>query len=136
MTTETFDALGRLASRTLPNDVTSTWPYDARGWVDSIVHREPAIEGGDVVASVDYTHSVSGEPERIDREDGRSVAGGERLCAYDTSLRVTHGYDRSSAGEVTLAAFRGRQPPVITNGAAEVTSRGFAELARLEFVVP
>lgn len=60
VTTQTFDALGRLASRALPNGVTSTWTYDARGWVDTIVHREPATEGGDVIASVDYTRSVSG----------------------------------------------------------------------------
>ena len=96
VTRQTFDALGRLASRALPNGVTSTWTYDARGWVDTIVHREPAIEGGDVIASVDYTRSVSGEPERIDREDGSYV-----LYEYDGSLRLTHEYHRSSAGEIT-----------------------------------
>ncbi len=49
VTPQTFDALGRLASRALPNGVTSTWTYDARGWVDTIVHREPALEDGKVI---------------------------------------------------------------------------------------
>ncbi len=39
VTTQTFDALGRLASRALPYGVASTWTDDARGWVDTIVHR-------------------------------------------------------------------------------------------------
>jgi YD repeat-containing protein len=53
VTRQTFDALGRLASRALPNGATSTWP-----------------------------------PSEV-------------LYECDSSLRLTHEYHRSSAGEIT-----------------------------------
>lgn len=81
VTVQTYDANGRLSTRTLPNGITSTWTYDARSRVDTIVH---ARADHSVLASLDYDRNPSGEPFRITREDGTFV-----MYGYDSALRLT-----------------------------------------------
>ena len=81
VTFQTYDANGRLRTRTLPNGITSTWTYDARSRVDTIVH---ARADHSVFASLDYDRNPSGEPFRITREDGTFV-----MYGYDGALRLT-----------------------------------------------
>jgi RHS repeat-associated protein len=72
--------LDRLHDRTLPNGVTTTYGYDARDRVLSVVHRAPL---GNVLASVVYERSESGEPTKITREDGSYM-----VLTYDAALRL------------------------------------------------
>jgi RHS repeat-associated protein len=99
VTTMTYDRDGRLETRTLPNGVHSTWTYDARSRVESIVHETST---GTVIASVAYVRSPSGEPTRITREDGTYVEYG-----YDDALRLERETYFDAAGaevdEITYA---------------------------------
>jgi RHS repeat-associated protein len=81
VTTFTYDAVGRLATRALPNGVTSTWTYDARDRVLSVTHAHTA--SSTVLASRTFARTLSGEPTRIDREDGSYVE-----LTYDAGNRL------------------------------------------------
>jgi RHS repeat-associated protein len=81
VTYQTYDADGRLSTRALPNGITTTWGYDSRSRIHTIVH---ARADASVIASVTYDRNPSGEPYRITREDGTFV-----LYGYDSALRLT-----------------------------------------------
>jgi RHS repeat-associated protein len=101
--TETeYDAAGRPTERRLPNGVVTTFGYDLRDRLLSVVHRNA---GGQVLASATYERSLSGEPTRITREDDSYVeidydaawrVAAERHHAADGTLleTVAYGYDR------------------------------------------
>ena len=72
--TMTYDAGNRLTSRTLPNGVVSTWTYDLGGRIASVLHEDSA---GNVIARRDYTRLPSGEPTRIERNDGGDVSASD-----------------------------------------------------------
>ena len=78
-TSMVYDLVGRLERRTLPNGVVTEFTYDLRDRISSIVHRRNQT----VLASFAYERSLSGEPTRITREDGRAVA-----LSYTSSLAV------------------------------------------------
>ena len=80
VTTQRYDDAGQLVERTLPNGVVSTWAYNERGWIMEVAHRTAT---NDLIALARYTRSASGEPTRIEREDGSAVDVG-----YDGALRV------------------------------------------------
>jgi RHS repeat-associated protein len=75
------DEVGRLTTKHLPNGVTTVYGYDVRDRMQSIVHRDA---NNQVLASVTYERSLSGEPTKITREDGSYVVVG-----YDSALRVS-----------------------------------------------
>jgi RHS repeat-associated protein len=81
VTTYTYDDVGRPSTRTLPSGVVSTWVFDVRDRITSVVHTDAV---GAVLASESYTRALSGEPTRIEREDGSAV-----ILGYDASLRLT-----------------------------------------------
>ncbi|MEZ6073131.1 MAG: RHS repeat domain-containing protein [Pirellulales bacterium] len=77
-----YDEAGRLNTRMYPNGVKTTWSFDDRDRMLSIVH-EDAIQN--VIASFTYEHpkAAVGEPHRITREDGSYV-----VLGYDEALRL------------------------------------------------
>jgi len=91
VTAFTYDAAGRLERRTLPTGVVSTWTYDLRDRVVDVRHEEPV--SGSTLARRTYARSFSGEPTRIDREDGSYVEVG-----YDAALRVVSELHRDAGG--------------------------------------
>jgi RHS repeat-associated protein len=78
----TYDQADRLQTRTLPNGVVTTWTFDSRDRLLSIVHRN---SGGAVLSSFTYEHPVNavGEPSRITREDNTYIK-----LFYDPALRL------------------------------------------------
>ena len=90
LTTLSYDVVNRLEERSLPNGVTSSWTYDMRDRITSVVHKNAADE---VLASVTYTRLASGEPERIDYGDGAWVE-----LDYDPAFRLAEERHFSSAG--------------------------------------
>ena len=91
-TTMTYDDDSHLTGRTLPNGIHSTWTYNARGWVMSVVHERA---DDTVIASSTYLRSPTGEPTRITREDGTYV-----LLDYDSALRIQQEAYRAADGSV------------------------------------
>jgi len=89
-----YDEVDRLVSRTLPSGVESTWGYDLRDRVTSVVHTRVAT--GEVLASRHYVRSASGEPTRITGEDGSWVELG-----YDGAVRLTSETYHDATGAVT-----------------------------------
>lgn len=81
-TTWTYDAAGRPESRVTPNGVTTSWGYDDRVRILSVVHERTG--DGVVLASRTYTPTSTGEPARIEREDGSYV-----IVDYDEANRVS-----------------------------------------------
>lgn len=76
-----YDAVNRLIERRLPNGIVTTYDYNERDQVTSIIHRDAA---GAVLVSFTYNRNSLGEPERITREDGSYVE-----LDYDSALRLT-----------------------------------------------
>ena len=70
-----------LQQRVLPNGVVTSYGYDSRDRVLSVVHRNASNA---VLASVVYERSASGEPTKITREDGTYTK-----VEYDSALRVS-----------------------------------------------
>ena len=75
-----YDEVNRLIERRLPNAVKTTYEYDARDHITAVRHRRP---DGTLIASRVYERGRTGEPTRIDHEDGASVQ-----FAYDPALRL------------------------------------------------
>ena len=75
-----YDADNRLVKTILPNGIETTYTYDDRGQVASVVNA-----GGDgaVIASAQYVRSPSGEPTKITWQDGSYA-----ILSYDASLRL------------------------------------------------
>ncbi len=92
VTSYTYDAANRPATRTLPNGVITTWTFDLRDRLSSVVHEDST---GTVLASETYTRTLSGEPTQIDREDGTYVE-----FTYDGALRLTSETYRNASGTV------------------------------------
>ena len=89
---KTYDSVDRLTEKHLPNGVVSTYGYDDRDRVLSVVHTGAS----GVLASVTYERSASGEPNRITREDGSYV-----VLTYDAALRLdTETYYAAGGGVV------------------------------------
>lgn len=82
-----------MESRTLPNGVETSWTYDLRNRVASVTHRDSS---GTVLASETYERRVTGEPERITREDGSYVELG-----YDAAGRLVSERTHDSSGTLT-----------------------------------
>ena len=83
------DDVNRPIRRVLPNGLVSEWIWDDRDRVQAVVHRD--AQGG-VLASFTYTREATGEPSRIEREDGSAIEldydGATRLIAerrYDVA---------------------------------------------------
>jgi RHS repeat-associated protein len=91
-TTFVHDVENRLTSRSLPNNVVTTYTYDGRDRPLSVVHRNAANL---VLASRTYVRAPGGEPTRITKEDGSYVEVG-----YDAALRITSERYFTSAGEL------------------------------------
>jgi RHS repeat-associated protein len=117
-TTMSYDAVNRLATRTLPNGVTSTYTYQENtDWVESLTHTNA---NGDVLAAVTYQRNTDGTPHTITREDGSYVE-----LTYDSSLRLTQETYYSAGGVIvdeiayTYDADGNRQS--VSSGVAEGT---------------
>ena len=80
VTTFEWDLVNRLSRRVLPNGVVSEWTYNDRDQVRSVTHRDP---NGEILASRAYTREATGEPSRIEHEDGSALE-----VDYDAGLRV------------------------------------------------
>ncbi len=96
VTTRVFDLAGRLSDIQRPNGIDTTYGYDARNRITSVVHERA---DGSVLASVSYVRGLSGEPTRIEREDGSYVE-----VDYDPSLRIEEErfFDSAGVREETL----------------------------------
>jgi len=81
ITTMKYDVLNRLKERNLPNGIKSEWTYDELDRIQSVIHNDAQ---GNVLSSVKYNRNVSGEPNKITREDGTYTK-----LLYDNALRVT-----------------------------------------------
>ncbi len=79
ITTYEYDDVDRLTKRTLPNGIITDYTYDLRDRLDTLSHSK----GGVVIASFDYDRTASGEPTRIDNEDGSRID-----VVYDAAQRV------------------------------------------------
>jgi len=88
----TYDELDRLATRTLPNGVVTTWTFDVRDRLESIVHEDSS---GTVISSFTYDHPTDaiGEPHKITRKDGSYID-----LIYDDALRLKSETYYSSGG--------------------------------------
>ena len=75
-----YDDVDRVTTRLLPNGVATTYTYDGRDHVLSVVHKNSS---NTVLASVAYVRTPSGEPTKMTREDGTYVT-----LEYDVALRV------------------------------------------------
>ena len=96
-TTYRYDALGRPLTRTLPNEISTTWTYDARGHILSVTHANADEE---ILASESYERNASGDPTRITRENGSYVE-----VQYDEARRIrterVHNADDTFRSETT-----------------------------------
>jgi RHS repeat-associated protein len=92
LTTFMVDAAGRRTERHLPNGVSTLWAYDDRDRITAIEHLDASSA---VLASRAYVRGATGEPTRIDREDGSHVEVG-----YDGTLRVSTETHRDAGGAV------------------------------------
>ncbi|MEM9189324.1 MAG: putative Ig domain-containing protein [Myxococcota bacterium] len=93
ITTQVFDAAGRRTSRTLPNGVVTTWTYDDRDRITGVDHTHPPTTS--TLASRSYTRTLSGEPTRIDREDGSYIE-----VTYDSANRIEREIHRNPSGTI------------------------------------
>jgi RHS repeat-associated protein len=94
-TTYLYDSVNRMIQRRLPNGIVTTYAYDWRDRVTSVVH---SAANGTLLASVAYVRQGIGQPTRITREDGSYA-----MLAYDSSLRLTNEvyYNASSVPQST-----------------------------------
>ena len=93
VTTYTYDAAGRLETRTLPTGVVTTWTYDLRDRVVDVSHAH--VPSATTLSRRSYTRSLSGEPTRIEREDGSYVE-----VTYDDAVRVETEVHHGASGAV------------------------------------
>jgi YD repeat-containing protein len=77
----TYDVVNRLATKTLPNGVKTTYGYDDLDRTISIVYTKA---DGTVLASETYTRNAGGEPSKVVREDGSYT-----LYEYDPAVRLS-----------------------------------------------
>ncbi|MCA9265096.1 MAG: RHS repeat protein, partial [Planctomycetales bacterium] len=109
-TSFTYDELGRLKTRTLPNGIFTKWTFDSRDRLTEIAHFENEDagnpgEGVSLIVSFAYDHPARavGEPHRITK----TIADGTSTYIdlfYDDALRVLKEeyYDEANALERTI----------------------------------
>ncbi|MEM6332223.1 MAG: putative Ig domain-containing protein [Planctomycetota bacterium] len=105
-TVYTYDVAGRLSTRTLPNDVQTTWTFDERDRITLLEHRD--LDTDTVIESFEYRYTTDGtddpnttsEPRRITRADDSYTE-----YDYDAALRLIEErhYDASDVLQTTIA---------------------------------